>query len=184
VVCKGQASGVWRQVCRGQVRDIPSYNAPVEFRLRDFRREDFGTLWAIDQECFPPGIAYSKQELAEYMRHSAFASIAESAEAADILGFIVVAAGRGRTGHVITIDVRPKARRFGVGSRLLVAAEECLRNSKCMSVSLETAVDNASALAFYKQHKYEIVKTLPEYYSNGVDAFVMQKDLLSPVEAS
>jgi [ribosomal protein S18]-alanine N-acetyltransferase len=140
----------------------------------------------MDQECFPPGIAYSKEELAEYMRHSAFTLIAETLEGSDapILGFIIVAVGRHRTGLVFTIDVKPKARRFGIGSRLLVAAEERLRASKCTAVSLETAVDNASALAFYKRHEYDVVRTLSQYYSNGVDAFVMQKNLLSPTEAS
>jgi ribosomal-protein-alanine N-acetyltransferase len=47
-------------------------------------------------------------------------------------------------------------------------------------VRLETAVDNASALAFYKRHKYDLVRTIPRYYPGGVDAFVLRKDLLSP----
>jgi ribosomal protein S18 acetylase RimI-like enzyme len=80
--------------------------------------------------------------------------------------------------------VLQEARRLGVGSQLLTAAEERLRKLKCNSVSLETAVDNQSALFFYKRHGYFTVKTIPRYYSNGVDALVLQKDLLSTAQAS
>jgi ribosomal protein S18 acetylase RimI-like enzyme len=38
-------------------------------------------------------------------------------------------------------------------------------------------VDNAVALAFYKRHQYSVVKTIPRYYSNGVDAFVLEKEI-------
>ena len=44
---------------------------------------------------------------------------------------------------------------------------------------LETAVDNRAALAFYKAHEYDVVRTIPRYYSDGVDALVLKKDLLS-----
>jgi ribosomal protein S18 acetylase RimI-like enzyme len=44
-------------------------------------------------------------------------------------------------------------------------------------VRLETAVDNLPALTFYKRHGYDIVKTMPRYYSNGVDAFSLEKAL-------
>jgi len=43
-------------------------------------------------------------------------------------------------------------------------------------------VDNRAALAFYKTHEYNVVKTIPRYYSDGVDALVLKKDLLSPSE--
>ncbi len=81
-------------------------------------------------------------------------------------------------GHIITIDVIASARRFGVGSLLLGTAEDRLRAAGCRSIELETAVDNSSALAFYKRHGYSVIKTFPRYYSNGVDALVLQKDLL------
>jgi ribosomal protein S18 acetylase RimI-like enzyme len=38
-------------------------------------------------------------------------------------------------------------------------------------------VDNISALSFYKRHGYSVISTSPRYYSNGVDALVLEKDL-------
>ena len=80
------------------------------------------------------------------------------------------------SGHIITIDVIAPARRFGVGSLLLRAAEDRLHAADCRAVELETAVDNLSALSFYKRHGYSVIRTFPRYYSNGVDALVLEKD--------
>ena len=173
----------------------------MRFRLRDYKREDFYTLWEIDQSCFAPKIAYTQFELKTYiLRETAFTLVAERSEvpqtaSADvrdlrsettppqIIGFLV--AERGRTqGHIITIDVRREARKHGVGSALLSAAEERLQLSHCSQVRLETAVDNAAALAFYKGHGYSVTKVVPRYYSNGVDALVLEKDLLSSVRSA
>jgi ribosomal-protein-alanine N-acetyltransferase len=179
----------------------PRYNGPVPFVIRDFEPADFDTLWRIDQACFPPGISYSRAELKFYMRRpGSFTLLAIEAEhpatnetdsregdSADkkkssppapstIAGFIVAEADRAN-GHIITIDVISSARRSGVGSLLLRAAEDRLLSAQCRSVELETAVDNLSALQFYKRHGYSVIKTHPRYYSNGVDALVLEKNL-------
>lgn len=154
------------------------------FQVRDFEPADFDSLWNIDQECFPPGISYSRTELKTYMRRrGSFTLVAVNAATdstaetkAAIAGFIVAEAARG-WGHIITLDVVAPARRFGAGSLLLSSAEERLRTAGCRSVELETAVDNISALSFYKRHGYAVIGTFPRYYSNGVDALVLQKDL-------
>jgi [ribosomal protein S18]-alanine N-acetyltransferase len=182
-----------------QQRQIASgYNGGVPFVLRDFQPADFDTLWRIDQDCFPPGISYSRTELKAYMRRrgsftllavnhtgqsdsgagkSAKHSPPLAAAHGTTAGFIVAEAdGRGR-GHIITIDVIAAARRFGVGSLLLRGAEDRLRTVQCRSVELETAVDNVSALSFYKRHGYSVIRTYPRYYSNGVDALVLIKEL-------
>lgn len=164
------------------IHELPRYNVVVDFRLRDFRDQDFDTLWKIDQQCFAPGIAYSRFELKVYLRRrGSFALIAEPASplasGQAIAGFIVAESGRRKTAHIITIDVLPEARRFGVGSRLLLAAEERLADAGCDRIALETAVDNAPAISFYKRHGYFLVKTVPRYYANGVDALLLEKDL-------
>lgn len=144
--------------------------------IRDFTAEDFETLWRMDQECFPPGVSYSRQELKAYIRHrGGFTLVAVDAETGETQGFIV--AHTGPVGHIVTIDVSPSARRSGVGSVLLNTAEQRLRAAGSRAVGLETAVDNIPALAFYKRHGYNVVRTSPRYYSNGVDALVLKKDL-------
>lgn len=151
------------------------YNVPVSFVLRDYKAEDFDALWRMDQECFPPGISYSRQELREFIRHrESFTLVATNAKE-ELQGFIVTHCGP--TGHVVTIDVGAAARRSGVGSLLLRGAEERMRSAGCRAVGLETAVDNVAALSFYKRHGYSVIRTWPRYYSNGVDALVLKKEL-------
>lgn len=160
----------------------------MAFVIRVFTASDFEILWRIDQSCFAPGIAYSKAELRYYIsRPDSFTLVAveissdKGTETPQLAagaqaGFIVAEASR-RSGHIITIDVVAEARRAGVGSLLLEAAEGRLRTSRCAAVELETAVDNISALSFYKRHGYSVIKTHPRYYSNGVDALVLEKSL-------
>lgn len=162
------------------------YNVRVSFIVRDFLSPDFETLWRIDQQCFTPGISYSQPELAAYIRLlGSFTLVAETSNSdqARILGFTVGTSNRRRQGHIITIDVLPDARRLGVGSTLLSAAEDRLRAGQCETVKLETAVNNAPALAFYKRHAYFVIKTIPRYYPDGLDAFVLGKSLLSAPSA-
>ncbi len=148
----------------------------MAYLIRDFRLEDFESLFRIDQECFPPAIAYSRRELQLYMRRrEAFTLVAAGKDDHRIAGFIVACGGL--VGHIITIDILAAVRRSGLGSSLLRAAEARLRAGGSRAVCLETAVDNAAALSFYKRHGYSVITTSPRYYSNGVDALVLQKEL-------
>lgn len=151
----------------------------MAYLIRDAKPEDFETLWRIDQQCFAPEIAYSREELRTYiLRRGGFTLVATNRDS--IGGFLV--AQNGTTGHIITIDVLKADRRAGVGSLLLRSAEERLAASGSRSVGLETAVDNQSALAFYKRHSYNVVRTWPHYYANGVDALVLEKWLAQPAK--
>ncbi|HZQ92900.1 MAG TPA: N-acetyltransferase [Terriglobales bacterium] len=145
--------------------------------IREARPADFEALWRIDQACFESGIAYSRRELAWYMqRPGAFTLIVEAETKAPV-AFIVAAPLKKGAGHIITLDVLPRDRRSGLGSRLLDAAEQRLRDAGCAAVSLETAVNNHVAIRFYMRHGYSIERTIPRYYSDGLDALAMTKNL-------
>ncbi len=115
----------------------------MRLRIREFEKPDLDTLWRIDQACFDAQLAYSRTELALYMRRpGSFTLVAEGESGevagngkvpASILGFIV-AETRRKSGHIITIDVVAEARRAGVGSALLGAAEQELRRAGAVAV--------------------------------------------------
>jgi ribosomal protein S18 acetylase RimI-like enzyme len=168
------------------------YNGGVLFRIRQFQKADFDTLWRIDQACFDPSLAYSRPELAFYMRRPGSLTLVGETQSrrapgndgdpgptADdgIVGFIV-AETRRKTGHIITIDVVAQARRSGVGSALLGATEDQLQQAGAVTVALETPINNEAAIRFYKQQGYFVEKTVARYYSNQLDALVMAKDLV------
>jgi ribosomal-protein-alanine N-acetyltransferase len=94
-----------------------------------------------------------------------------------IAAFAVVQPYR-KTGRILTLDVLPEARRYGLGSTLMRECEEHLRKRGCTEVYLETAVDNEAALKLYHKLGYQILRTLPAYYhAHGLDAFLMGKVL-------
>ena len=149
----------------------------MPFSIREYKVEDFQRLYAIDQECFPPGIAYSRNELRHYMQlRGAFTLVAENKNN-EIAGFIVAQRHPKGMGHVVTIDTVQAHRRGGLGTQLMKEAEARLEAAGCDAIFLETAVDNLPAIKFYKRLGYFILKTIPRYYHNNLDAFLMAKRL-------
>jgi [ribosomal protein S18]-alanine N-acetyltransferase len=157
----------------------------VDFVIRPYRAADFDRLWQIDQACFAPGIAYSQMELSGFVtRRNAIALVAE--HTADdhpnqcdplIVGFAIAQPHR-RSGRILTLDILPEARRFGLGSNLLLDCENRVRQRGCTQMFLETAVNNEPALKLYHKLGYRILRTLPGYYhATGLDAFLLGKEL-------
>jgi len=171
---------------------VASHIAGAKFSIRDYRPADFDTLWEIDQRCFPAGISYSKLELSSFLTHRhaiALVAALDAAEAAatgspegqpetQIAGFAVAHSVRHKYGRILTLDIEPEARRFGLGTKLMSACEERLRAAGCSEVYLETAVDNEPALRLYRKLGYQVLDVLPDYYSShSLDAFRMGKRL-------
>jgi ribosomal-protein-alanine N-acetyltransferase len=148
-------------------------------QLRPFADDDFAAVFAIDQQCFPREIAYSRGELRYFLKHPrSFCMVAE--EAGELAGFFIaettMASGK-RIGHIITIDVAPSQRRGGTGTALMGACEQRLRALGCVSTHLEVAMDNEAAIRFYARLGFEQSGRLPGYYAGKRDAFTMIKML-------
>lgn len=144
-------------------------------RIRPAAREDLDALFALDQRCFRPGIAYTKTELRYFLFHLRSVSVvAEDAEA--IAGFAIVdfQLERGqRIGHIVTIDVAPEQRRCGVGRLLMEALLGFCHEARAESLRLEVAVDNEAALAFYKTLGFAETGRIPGFYMGKLDALTM-----------
>jgi len=146
-------------------------------RIREYRPEDFEKLWAIDQACFDPQVAYSRAELKFYIADPAAFTLVAEDSTGEPIGFVVAQQQGRATGHIITIDIVESARRERLGSVLMEHAEARLRKQGCSAITLETAVDNLAAIHFYHRIGYSVVRTLRRYYSNGLDALLMRKPL-------
>ncbi len=95
-----------------------------------------------------------------------------------IAGFIIAHPVRGKAGRILTLDIIPTARQRGLASLLMKECERRLRSIGCKEIYLETAVNNEAALRLYRKHGYQILRTLPDYYSShSLDAFLMGKAL-------
>jgi ribosomal-protein-alanine N-acetyltransferase len=151
------------------------------FTLRKYRRQDFKRLLEIDHACFIEGIAYDRDELSYFIALPASITLVGELKG-KIHGFIVAERFRQRRtvrfmGRIITIDVIPESQQSGLGTLLLSSAEADLKQAGCEFVSLEVAVDNRSALRFYKKHGYTVLKVLPHYYMDSIDGLLMGKKL-------
>ncbi len=144
--------------------------------LRFFRPDDLEALYRIDQQCFEPGICYSREALAAFIGHRSSKTWVTTARK-EIIGFVIANRSPQGSGHIITIDVVERWRRSGVGTGLMNAAEAWAGAQKLEFIYLETAEDNATAQAFYEKRGYVKLERVPRYYSNGQAAWVMVKTL-------
>jgi ribosomal-protein-alanine N-acetyltransferase len=147
----------------------------MSITLRPYQQHDFEALHRLDQSCFPSGVAYSRMALDYFLTlPSAVCDLA--VEGQRIVGFIL-SEQNPLQAHVITLDVAPEHRRQGIGSTLLVEHERNLTLHDLRSVRIETAIENAVAVAFWQRHGYRIEAVLKRYYLGRLDAYEMRKIL-------
>jgi [ribosomal protein S18]-alanine N-acetyltransferase len=152
----------------------------VVFTLRPGVQDDFQDLYALDQACFTPGIAWSKAELQYFLKYPGNLSVVAEDEDGQIAGFAIAGKQMRRgvvVGRLITIDVDAGQRRRGVGHMLLEETERQLRVAGATTVVLEVAVNNTTAQSFYEEHGFARVGRIPGYYLDRIDALVMEKQL-------
>jgi [ribosomal protein S18]-alanine N-acetyltransferase len=147
-------------------------------RLRSFQTQDLAGLHQLDQVCFSRGIAYSRAELHYFLTHPRCSCwVAEQPES-KLVGFVIVERDscEGRpAGHIVTLDVDPAERRRGLGTLLMHAAEERMKQEGAAVLSLEVAENNAPARQFYRGLGFVTKGRIAKYYGGRVDAEVMEK---------
>ena len=156
---------------------------PVSLYLRGYATGDLAALHAMDQNCFPPGIAFTRPELLSCLNHrNSVVRIAVLDE--QIVGFAVGMTIDHDAGHVVTLDVVREGRRQGIGTTLMSALHDEFRQVGASLCFLEVDVENAAARRFYETLQYKYVEYLPGYYQNHGDAYRMVRDLAGSASAT
>jgi [ribosomal protein S18]-alanine N-acetyltransferase len=150
-------------------------------QLRSYESRDLAGLHQLDRVCFSRDIAYSRAELQYFLNHpSCSCWVAEHPEN-KLAGFVIVEreTREGRpVGHIVTLDVDPGERRRGLGTLLMHAAEEQMKQEGVAVIRLEVAENNAVAREFYRGLGFVTRGRIARYYGGSTDAEILEKALL------
>jgi ribosomal-protein-alanine N-acetyltransferase len=146
------------------------------FTLSTIDANDIDRLHSLDRLCFKPGRAFTRGYfLLLFLYHHAFGWALKD-DKGELAAFILLTVQRNR-GNVSTIDVHPDFRRLGLGTRLMNLAEANLREMGLKKYTLQVEVDNEAAIKLYQKLGFSISRTLPGYYEDEKDAYLMEKPL-------
>lgn len=135
------------------------------------------TLYNIEKECFTCE-AFSKRQVASLLKSPNTLSLMAKLDG-EVVGFIIVLTykrKKHRLAHVYTLDVAAKARKKGIGVKLLEASEQILKRSGVEECVLEVRVDNVAARELYRKLGYVEGELLKAFYPS-VDGIRMKKRL-------
>ncbi len=145
--------------------------------IRKAIAEDSEAMWKIDQTCFVQEIAFAKEVFLYHLtvkKNPAFVAMDDDKS----VGFVIADRHDLETGLIITIDVLADYRRSGVGSRLMDAAENILKENGFSFILLQTPIDNWGAINFYVGRGYRKLGMLEGYYGKNKDAFLYGKEIM------
>jgi ribosomal-protein-alanine N-acetyltransferase len=154
------------------------------FKLRKFEPDDLQDVMRINRVCLPEN--YTDMFFMDL--HERFPQTFIVAEQDhELVGYIMSRIEVGlsnfglggliRKGHIVSLAVMPQARRKVVASALLNGAMAGMCNYKAKQIYLEVRVTNEAGVNLYKKVGLDTIRTIPGYYSDGEDAYVMSKKL-------
>ena len=152
------------------------------FSIRPAVSRDLDALAAIDARCFPPGIAYPREEIEFLLLNPTVITLV--AEHCGVIVGLAALERRRRTrqvaryGELVTIEVTPEYRGQSIGITLYRTLETHLRDWGGSRLHLHVSVENTTAVAFYQRLGFRIVDRVPQYYLRRIDAWQMEKDLV------
>lgn len=130
----------------------------------------------FDQEFFP--FPWSLESWEKTLREKPFV-IVVACEKEIILGFcFYLISELEQLAHLVKIVVHPESRKTGLAQEIHNAILKTKYKSLINTLYLEVSTINDAATKFYKKLGYNILVTKKNFYSNGEDAYAMQKSLI------
>lgn len=146
--------------------------------LRTARADDAESLASLHAAAFEDG--WGAAAFRGFLdRAGCLVFVAAEAQSGVVFGFILGQAAADEA-EVLTIAVRPSARRRGTAQRLVSALLHAATDRGVATVHLEVAADNTAALALYRAAGFVVSGRRTGYYvrtSGRVDAVTMSRAL-------
>ncbi len=157
--------------------------------VRKATLKDIPAVIEINRKCLPENysVDYFYYHLNEYPELF-FVGVVEKDLKVEIAGYSMSRIEYGfsnfsfslvKKGHLISIAVLEEFRRKGIASALLKETIENLRRKKVDELYLEVRITNEPAINLYKKFNFVVTNKIPNYYSDGEDAYVMAVKLKS-----
>ena len=148
--------------------------------IRSYKDSDLEGIVRVERESFPVG-PYTRRMLKRVLElPQCFSFVAE--ENSEIVGYVAAIPLGGEAADVESIAVIPSFQKKGVGATLLDRIEEAMRERGFHQSILEVREKNESALAFYRNHGYQVTSHMPRYYREVYEgsrgAYRMSKNLI------
>ena len=146
-------------------REMNALDLPVVVSMeRQVYRTD---AWTVSQ---------FKEELASVPRNRHYiVAVSQDNEIAGYAG--VFSPDAGLDADVLTLTVAPKFRRQGIGRAMLEQLITWARERRAPAIFLEVREGNEEAGPLYLSAGFHPISRRSNYYSLGVDAVIMKKDL-------
>ena len=162
-----------------QTPDLP----PVAEHIRPATLADLETLVEIERRCFETDRLTRRSFRHLLTRAKAVTLVHEIG--ATVTGYALVLFHAGTAlGRLYSFAVLPNHQGFGIGARLLMAAEAATLEHGYATLRLEVRADNMAARALYQRAGYREMQQLPGYYEDHADGLRLEKTLEARPEPS
>jgi ribosomal-protein-alanine N-acetyltransferase len=140
---------------------------------------DLPVIVAMEREVYQTdawNMGQFKEELAAMPRNRHY--LVAQNEQNEIVGYAgAFSPDLGLDADVLTLTVAPKYRRQGIGMALLDQLITWAKLRKAPAIFLEVREGNVEASPLYESAGFEPISVRSNYYSLGVNAVIMKKDL-------
>ena len=146
---------------------------------RDMLALDLAVVVSMEREVYRTDawtMGQFKEELAAVPRNRYY--LVAQNEVGEIVGYAgTFSPDLGLDADVLTLTVLPNYRRMGIGRAMLDQLITWAKIRKAPAIFLEVREGNVEASPLYKSAGFEPISTRSNYYSLGVNAVIMKKDL-------
>jgi [ribosomal protein S18]-alanine N-acetyltransferase len=155
-----------------------------DYMIRRCDRDDVPQVILINSETLP-------EHYSDYFYYEILAEFPETFLVAElegkVVGYIMCRIEYGfshlrklslaRKGHVVSVAVKEEHRRKGLGSGLMLSAQDEVIKKSATECYLEVRVSNGEAIALYEKLGYKSTGRLEAYYKDGEAALLMAAPL-------